>query len=214
MNRHFLLIAAACAVLVTGCDGGGDVPAQAYVNGLTAAVSKTGQLRGQILFPSEYAQHSIRFALDDLTFVTHPDGRFHISNVPLGQHWLDVRIKGYESRRVSLVVTDGKPMVLDPVRLVEARGKVLGRLVADKGGSAGGVEVQLVPDTGVALTDADGIFQFLGVGAGDHTLVVKDPRYFAGNQHFRLASNEARNLGNIRVFPQTRGATRTARLQD
>src|SRR3972149_8342764 len=99
MNRHAILIAALCALALTGCDlggGGGDVPAQTFVNGLTAAVSQTGQLRGQIVFPSEYAQHSIRFALDDVTFVTHPDGRVHLSNVPVGQHWLDVRIKGYE----------------------------------------------------------------------------------------------------------------------
>jgi hypothetical protein len=69
-----------------------------------------------------------------------------------------------------------------------------------------------VPDDGLAVTDGDGIFQFLGVSAGDHTLKVKDPRFFAGNQHFSLSSNELRNLGNIRVYPQVRGDTRTARL--
>ena len=171
-------------------------------------------MRGQILFPSEYAQHSIRFELDDVTFVTHPDGRFRITNVPAGAHKLDVRIKGYEPVQAAVTIVDGQTMALEAVRLKEARGKVIGRLVQDKGHSAEGVELHMVPDDGVATTDGDGIFQFLGVSAGNHTLMVKDPRFFAGNQHFTLSSNERRNLGNIRVYKQTRGDPRTASLQD
>lgn len=206
-----------CVLSLAGCGLGGsaaDIPAQTYMNGLTAAVARTGSLHGQIVFPSEYAQHSIRFALDDVTFVTHPDGRFRIANVPAGEHWLGVRIKGYEPVRVSVVVANAESVNLPPLRLRDARGKVLGRLVYDQGASVEGVEVRLVPDDGVAVSDADGIFQFLGVSAGDHTLMVKDPRYFAGNQHFRLGSDERRNLGNIKVFRQQRGDPRTARLQD
>lgn len=216
MSKLAILLVACSALALTGCDLGGngaDVPAQTYVNGLTAAVTKTGDLRGQILFPSEYAQHSIRFTLDDVTFVTHPDGRFLVSNVPVGKHALEVRIKGYEPVQRSVAMENGHTVNLEPVHLVDARGKVLGRLVAEKGHSAEGVEVRLTPDDGVAMTDADGIFQFLGVSAGDHTLMVKDPRFFAGNQHFKLSNNESRNLGNIRVYPQTRGDLRTARLQ-
>lgn len=216
MSKFGLLIAV-CVFALAACDTGGDsgdIPAQSYVNGLTAVISDTGDLRGQILFPSEYAQHSIRFALDEVTFVTHPDGRFRVSHVPAGDHWLHVHIKGYEPVRRAVVVAKGDALVLPPLRLVEARGKVLGRLVSDQGRSAEGVEVRLVPDDGVAVSDGDGIFQFLGVGAGDHTLVVKDPRFFAGNQHFSLTANERRNLGNIRVYRQTRGEPRTARLPD
>jgi hypothetical protein len=217
MSKFNVLLAACLALLFAGCNLGGqgaDIPAQTYVNGLTAVVSATGDVRGQILFPSEYAQHSIRFALDDLTFVTHPDGRFRVNNVPAGDHRLDVHITGYEPLRLPLHVQDGAMVALEPLRLLEARGRVLGRLVLEKGRSADGVEVHLVPDEGVAVTDGDGIFQFLGVSAGDHTLMVKDTRFFAGNQHFKLASNEQRNLGNIRVYKQTRGDPRTASLQD
>ncbi len=217
MSKIGFLAALVFALAVSGCDlggSGGDVPAQSYVNGLTAVVSRTGNLRGQIVFPSEYTQHSIRFTVDEVTFVTHPDGRFRISHIPAGEHWLDVRIKGYEPVRVPVTVSDGQTLALEALRLKEARGKVIGRLVQDKGSSAGGVELHLVPEDGVATTDGDGIFQFLGVSAGDHTLMVKDPRFFAGNQHFKLASNERRNLGNIRVYRQTRGDPRTASLQD
>jgi hypothetical protein len=217
MSKPVLLLAVVCALAFGGCDlsgGGGDVPAQSYVNGLTAVLSSTGDLRGQILFPSEYAQHSIRFALDQVTFVTHPDGRFHIAHIPAGDHWLDVRAKGYEPVRLPVAVSEGQVLSLTALRLKEARGKVLGRLVLDKGSSAEGVELHLVPDDGLAVTDGDGIFQFLGVSAGDHTLMVKDPRFFASNQHFKISSNERRNLGNIRVYRQTRGDPRTASLQN
>jgi Carboxypeptidase regulatory-like domain len=217
MKKLVILFALLAVAVIVGCDlgvGSGDVPAQTYVNGLTAVVSATGEVRGQILFPSEYAQHSIRFALDQVTFVTHPDGRFRITNVPTGEHRLVVRVKGYEPVATPLRVANGKQLALDPLRLVEARGRVLGRLVQDKGSSAEGVEVRLAPEDGVAYTDSDGIFQFLGVTAGEHTLMVKDSRYFAGNQHFTLSNNERRNLGNIRVYLQTRGDPRTARLQN
>lgn len=220
MSKFAILAAVLCALAVSGCDMGGaegDVPAQRYVNGVTAALTSTGDLRGQILFPSAYAQHSIRFALDEVTFVTHPDGRFHVANVPAGEHTLAVRIKGYEPVEVAVEVPDGEVERLEPVRLRDARGLVLGRLVVAEGASgdsAEGVELHLAPEGGVAVTDGDGIFQFLGVSAGEHTLMVKDSRFFAGNQHFQLSANERRNLGNIRVYRQTRGDPRTARLPD
>jgi hypothetical protein len=217
MKKLAIVIALLGAVVFVGCDlgaGGGDVPAQRYVNGLTAVVTRTGEMRGQILFPSEYAQHSIPFALDDLTFVTHPDGRFRVTNVPTGEHRLRVHVKGYIPVVTPVQVSDGHELELPPLRLVEARGRVLGRLVGDKGVSAEGVEVHLAPDDGVATTDADGIFQFLGVSAGEHILLIKDQRFFAGNQHFTLSANERRNLGNIRVYRQTFADPRTARLQN
>ncbi|HKI96953.1 MAG TPA: carboxypeptidase regulatory-like domain-containing protein [bacterium] len=217
MKKFAIAFALLGTVVFVGCDlgaGGGDMQAQSYVNGLVAFVTRTGDLHGQILFPSEYAQHSIRFALDDVTFVTHPDGRFRITNVPAGEHQLQVRIKGYEPVALPVQVAQGEELKVQPVRLVEALGRVVGRLVRDKGGSAEGVEVRLVPDDGVAVTDRDGIFQFLGVSGGDHTLQVKDPRFFASNQHFSLTNNERRNLGNIRVYRQTRGDPQTARLQN
>jgi len=215
MGKVTYLVAVLCAITIVGCNmagTSGDVPTQTYVNSLTAAVSATGDLHGQILFPSEYAQHSIRFGLNEVTFVTHPDGRFSVANIPAGEHVLSVRIKGYEPVALAIQVADGESRNLNPLRLKEARGFVLGRLVQERGGSAAGVEVHLAPEDGLTVTDADGIFQFLGVSAGNHTLAVKDSRFFSGNQHFTLDANERRNLGNIRVYPQTRGEPRTARL--
>lgn len=217
MKKLAILAALLGTVVFVGCDlgsGGGDVAAQSYVNGLVAMVSRTGDLRGQILFPSEYAQHSITFALDNVTFVTHPDGRFLVTHIPVGDYHLKVAMKGYEPVSEPVHVEGNKEVVLSPMRLVEARGRVLGRLVRAKGGSAEGVEVHLSPDDSVATTDSDGIFQFLGVSAGPHTLMVKDPRFFTSNQHFDLANNQRRNLGNIRVFRQVREDPQTARLQN
>lgn len=217
MKKLAIVAALLGTVVFVGCDlgaGGGDVSAQSYVNGLVAMVTQTGDLRGQILFPSEYAQHSVTFALDDVTFVTHPDGRFLVTHIPTGSYHLTVTTKGYEPVSEPVKVINGEEVALAPVHLVEARGRVLGRLVQAKGGSAEGVEVHLSPGNSVAMTDGDGIFQFLGVSAGEHTLMVKDPRFFAGNQHFKLTNDESRNLGNIRVYRQVRGDPQTARLQN
>ncbi len=226
MKAVWLLVAAISAVGLfglglTACtpsEDGPEIPAQPYINALTAMGTPTGELTGQILFSSEYAQHSIRFSLDHVTFVTHPDGRFHIARIPAGQHLLKARIKGYEPVSLPVAVPAGGRLVLEPLALVQARGLVLGRLVREKGLSAKGLKVRLDPNDGVEITDSEGIFQFLGVSAGEHVLRVRDHRYFAGNTRFRLKANERRNLGNIRVYLQTRLGThtdrRTARLQN
>lgn len=193
-------------------DDAANIPAQSFQNALTALTTETSEVRGQVVFPSEYAQHSIRFSLDDLTFVTHPDGRFRISRVPRGTHQFQIRIKGYEVVSIPIEVDSTDSLLLPPLRLVKARGWVLGRLVKEKGRSAAGISVHMSPDGGFAVTDNEGIFQFLGVGAGNHTLKIKDTLYFTGNRHFELKSNQRHNLGNIRVYRQTRLDGKTARL--
>jgi hypothetical protein len=215
MRKLAFLFSLGATLALLACELGGgrtDVPAQAYVNGMTAAFAKMGGLQGQIQFPSEYAQHSIRFVLDDITFVTHPDGRFRIANVPAGEHTLSVRVKGYEPLQVQMQVRPGEQQALEPLRLREARARVQGRLVQEQGRSVEGVQVYLGPDDSVAVTDGNGSFQFLGIGPGEYTLAVRDPRYFAGNQHFTLGADEQRDLGLIRVHHQTRGDQRAARL--
>ncbi len=220
MKKLGLILAVLCALgLTVACNASDeqdttDVAPQPYLDAVSGLLRDTGALHGQILFPSEYAQHSIRFALGDVTFVTHPDGRFRMHRIPAGEHTLSVRIKGYEPVQRPVRIRDSKVHRLGDLRLVEARGRVLGRLVGEGGRSAVGVELHLTPDDGVAVTDGDGIFQFLGVSAGDHVLKVTDTRFFAGNQRFRIVPNEQRNLGNIRVYPQTRAGTRTARLRE
>ena len=121
-------------------------------------------------------------------------------------------MKGYEPVRRTLTVSGGQPVRLKPVRLVQARGLVLGRLINQKGLSAKGLTVNLEPEGGVTVTDKDGIFQFLGVSAGEHLLRLRDSRYFAGNKHFALNPNEKRNLGNITVYRQYRTNQPTAKL--
>lgn len=215
MKRGLLLIASICLLPLAGCDSSphrGDIPAQPFANALVALQGGSGDLRGRILFPSEFAQHSIRFSLGGVTFVTHPDGRFHVTRIPAGDHLLRVRIKGYEPVARPVRIAEGGNLQLHAISMVQARGRVLGRLVNRKGGSVSGVEVHLHPEGGVTVTDKEGIFQFLGVSAGDHTLRVKDKNYFAGNQHFSVKANHRRNLGNITVYRQSRSNAPTARL--
>lgn len=212
--ERLLAVALLCAAvaLLPACDGDSgqqDLPSQNYVDALTALAQPTGDLEGQILFPSEYSQHSIRFTLDALTFVTHPDGRFRIKRVPAGSRRISIRIKGYEPVESTFELKSGGQLALDAMRLVQARGRVLGRLVTNNGRSAEGVRVRMEPDQGAVVSDMDGIFQFHGVGSGKHMLVFRDQVYFAGNVHIELIPNETRNLGNIRVYRQTRGDARS-----
>ena len=216
MKAIWFILASVCVIALASCGSGGgqgDIPTQPFTNALTAIHTETGELTGRILFPSEYAQHSIRFSLGAVTFVTHPDGRFHITRVPAGKHRLQVRMKGYEPVRRTLTISGGGQMRLNPVRLVQARGWVLGRLVNQKGRSARGLTVNLDPEGGVTVTDNDGIFQFLGVSAGEHVFRVRDSRYFAGNKRFALIPNEKKNLGNIMVYRLIRTNQPTARLE-
>ena len=213
MKEAIVLLCCLAALGLAGCNQSGDradVPAQAFANALTAIGVDTGRLTGQILYPSEFTQHSTRFSIDGLTFVTHPDGRFLVKRIPAGAHTLRVRIKGYDPVERPIRIAGGEETALPQLRLKQARGLVLGRMVKEGGASAPGIHVHLEPDSGVTVTDQEGIFQFLGVSSGEHTLMVKDPRYFVGNKRFHLSNNEKRNLGIIQVYRQIRADGRTA----
>jgi hypothetical protein len=195
-----------CTLGVAGCGAGGlssDIPGQNYVNSLVAMTLETGDIAGRVLFPSEYDQRSALFGLDHLTFVTYPDGRFRIRRVPVGVHRLTLSVKGFEPVEAAVTVEKGRVVQVAPLRLVKARGRVLGRLVDDKGRSAAGLQLVLGPLGTATRSDTDGIFQFIGVTTGEHILVVNDPVFFSGNKRFQLESNERRNLGIIRVYRQT-----------
>lgn len=216
MNKVLLLLFLVSSLGISGCGQGadtGDVPAQSYQNALSAMGTESGDLFGKILFPSEFAQHSIRFSLDNLTFVTQPDGRFLVQRIPVGTHTFQVRIKGYESVFLPLEVSKNSQEQMKVFRLKEARGLVSGRLVKERGFSAEGIEVHLEPNGGVMLTNEEGAFSFIGIGAGKHVLKIRDPLYFAGNKHFNMTSNEKRNLGTIEVFRQSRLNGKTASYQ-
>lgn len=203
-------------LVLQGCDGryrDYHIPAQAYGPAGQAASGKTGALLGRVTFPSDYAQRSITITLDKQAFTSHPDGRFRIEDVPTGSHQLSVRVKGYENLARVVEILPGEPTLVEELRLRNARGFVFGRLVDDDGQSAPDVALNLYPSGGVAVTDNDGIFQFIGVNSGIHTLRITDPRFFTYDRAVRVHSGERQNLGNIEVFPRVDSPVkRTARL--
>lgn len=191
------------ALLLAGCGDLPDeyrLPTQEFAKILELDGRDSGTLFGRILFPSAYTQRSVRFSLSDRTFVSQPDGRFVVENIPVGNHKLFIQVKNYEP--ISQAVAIGKEAAVQagPWRLKLARGKVIGRLVGENGKSAPNVEMRLVPLGGLAKTDSDGIFQFIGVNSGNHTLRVMDSQFFTYNRQFSLYKGEQRNLGNIKVF--------------
>jgi len=193
------------ALSVGSCDknaGQDTVAAQDYSASLTSLGTGTGELQGRILFPHEYTQRSAVFTLNGNTFVTLPDGRFRVKGIPVGDVQLVVTEEGYDALTLVARVQPSVATDLGAQRLIMARGRVLGRMVDEKGRSAAGIEVRLAPSGKMALTDKDGIFQFMAVPKGKHTLSVNDKVFFMANQRMELERDESRNLGNIQIFRQ------------
>ncbi len=205
-------------LLLAACDEGAQefrIPAQNYARVLELNGREAGKLHGKVVFPSAYAQRSVRFTLGERRFVTEPDGRFLIEDVPTGEYPLYIRVKSYEPVKMTVVVQHGKASSAGKISLRMARGKVIGRLVSENGRSAAEVGVRLSPLGDLARTDDDGIFQFIGVQSGDHNLLIADPQYFTYKRKFTLDSGEHRNLGNIKVFRKARApVSRTAVLRE
>lgn len=204
------LMVAALAVWPAGCDMVGapdEVPMQSFANPLEVLGQETGSLTGQILFPSEYSQRSALFLVDGEMFVTHPDGRFHVGWLPPGRHVLSVRVKGFEPLERPFVLEPDGELRIKPLNLQMARGQVIGRLIYEDGKSAADIRLHLNPMGGITATDNDGIFQFIGVNAGDHSLSVEDTHYYADARQFKLAPDEHRNLGLIPVERRSRQQT-------
>ena len=193
----------AIVLLLAACGGVPDeyrLPSQEFAKVLELNGRESGTLYGRILFSSAYTQRSVRFTLGGRTFITQPDGRFLVELIPAGSHKLSILVKNYEPISQEIRINGEIPVEGGTWRLKMARGKVIGRLVAENGASASDVEMRLLPLGELAKTDADGIFQFIGVNSGQHVLRVMDSQYFTYNREFSLNIGEQRNLGNIKVF--------------
>ena len=203
MRRILSFLLVGLVWILSACDGVPDdyrLPPQEFAKVLELNGRDAGSMYGRVLFPSAYTQRSVRFSLGGRRFVTQPDGRFLIERIPAGAHTLNIQVKNYEPIVHQLAIAGDGAVEAGPWRLKMARGRVLGRLVGDDGKSAMDVAIRLSPLGDLTKTDGDGIFQFIGVNSGDHTLAVTDPQYFTYNRDFSLSIGEERNLGNIKVF--------------
>jgi Carboxypeptidase regulatory-like domain len=202
MRFPALLACLALAFPLAACDSSpqsSDIPAVRYTSTLNAMGKSSGSLAGQIVFPSAYSQHSTTFYVDDLAFATQPDGRFWVRTIPAGSHQLRVFQPGFDAIVRTVLVHRSELQNVQRLVLHPAWGKVVGRVVNESGESAPGVVVRLKSYGLASATDRDGIFQFLGLGAGDHVLDLDGPGYEPLRREVRLQGNEARNLGLIRV---------------
>ena len=218
MNRRISFLLCGVSLFLAACDEAAQefrIPVQNYARVMELDGREPGRLHGTVVFPSAYAQRSVRFSLGERRFVTEPDGRFLIEKVPAGEYPLYIRVKSYEPIQRTVVVPAGQAAFAGRIILSMARGKVIGRLVAENGRSAAEVGVRLTPLGDLARTDDDGIFQFIGVQSGDHSLLIADPQYLTYNRKFTLNSGEHRNLGNIKVFRKARApVSHTAVLRE
>ncbi len=184
-----------------------DIPAQRFTSQLNVLGKPAGSVTGQIVYPSEFAQRSTTFQLNDEVFATLPDGRFWVRTIPSGDYLLRVYMTGFEPILRPVRIERAHLADVQRLMLMPARGRVLGRLVYSDGRSAAGVALSLRPYNMAGRTDQDGIFQFYGVGAGVHMLNVDDQRLSPQQREVRLGANEVRNLGNISVIQRTETAS-------
>jgi hypothetical protein len=197
-----LALALVGAVLFAGCDKSPEsteIPTQNYTSRINLIGKTAGSLAGQVVFPSAYSQHSTPFFVNGVQLSTLPDGRFWVRSIPAGDHLLRVYVPGFEPIVQSVRIgrnqlTDAQVLVLKPTS-----GKLVGRVVIDDGRSAAGATVRLEPYGLVGAADRDGIFEFMGVGGGDHVLAVQCTGCERQELSVRLHSNEVRNLGIVTV---------------
>ncbi|MBI3991794.1 MAG: carboxypeptidase regulatory-like domain-containing protein [Candidatus Lambdaproteobacteria bacterium] len=195
-----LLPLAALLALLGACgqrDEVAEVAPLKYAGFLENRGADTGDLFGKVRFPSAYTQRSATVTIDDNGFITNPDGRFLIRGIPAGEHALVIHIKGFE--RIARVIWIDPHTInqVGSIPLQFARGAVLGRMVDENGRSATTVTVHLTPYGGFAVTDNEGIFQFIGVNSGSHLLTVEDSNFSLSAREVTLKSGEQRNLGII-----------------
>jgi len=182
------------------------IPAQFYSAHLAERDVKTGSVSGIVSFPSEYSQRSTTFELSGKTFVTTPDGRFTVERIPPGKYLFSVNVRGYDPYQTTISIVAGRNKGLKGITLRMARSKVAGRLVHPDGTSAQGITVMLSPNGGTAITDKDGVFQFMGVPTGNHTLQISDSRYMATSRMI-VTVKPAKHL-NLGVISVIRRASR------
>jgi hypothetical protein len=197
------LILIALAAALAGCERVADmeeVPAQTFATLPEVLGRDIGSLTGQVFFPSEYSQRSVTIRLDENTFVTHPDGRFLVTRIPTGRHRFSLQVQGFEPISRDVSILPDRTALLGELRLVLARGSVLGRLVFLDGASAAKLPLRLEPAGGQTISDSDGIFQFVGVPGGQHQLLIEDRRYYIKSLTVQLEPDETLNLGIVNVF--------------
>jgi len=197
-----VVLALAGAVLAASCDKSPestDIPAQHYTSLINLVGKAAGSLKGQVLFPSAYSQRSAVFYVNGVQLTTMPDGRFWVRSIPAGDHELRVYVPGFEPVVRVVRIASGQLTDAEAIALKPTWGKLVGRIVGDDGRSAAGATVRLDPYGLIGSTDKDGIFQFLGVGAGDHLLAVRCTGCDPEERAIRLQSNETRNLGIVTV---------------
>jgi hypothetical protein len=213
-----ILVATGLAVLmwVSGCDkspDSSDVPAQAFTSRVNLIGHTAGSLKGQFAYPSAFTQRSTPFYVDGVQLMSQPDGRFFVRSIPAGDHELRAYVTGYEPvlrgvRIAGSQLSDAQVLALQP-----ARGKLIGRIVTDDGRSAAGATVHLQPYGLIGTADRDGIFQFMGIGGGEHRLAVQCPGCESEERLVRLQSNESRNIGVLTVTRRAETAAQPAQAQ-
>jgi hypothetical protein len=197
-----LALAIAGAVLFAGCTKSPestDIPPQNYTSRINLIGKTSGSLTGQVVFPSAFTQHSTSFFINSVQLSTLPDGRFWVSSIPAGDYVLRVYVPGFEPIVQSVRIGKDQVTQVQGLALKQTLGKLVGRVVADDGRSAAGAVVRLEPYGLIGSTDRDGIFQFMGVGPGEHMLAVQCTGCERQEVPIRLRANEARNLGIVTV---------------
>jgi len=125
----------------------------------------------------------VTISLADKNTTTGQDGKFNLSNVPVGTHTLEARKSDYDSYYIEVTIVKNSSTAVDVMMTSQRFTSIVFGIVKDQDGKAisGAIVVILNPDNSESelrtTTSATGYYQLLTVPQGERALVVKKSNY-------------------------------------
>ncbi|MDZ4674228.1 MAG: carboxypeptidase-like regulatory domain-containing protein [Gemmatimonadota bacterium] len=182
------------------------------------AAQELGSITGTVRDSSGVAIGGAEVLLGTRRLQTSPQGRFQIDSLPVGDHFLTIRLVGYTALRSPVAIRAGLNeynYVLSaavqslPTVSVEARRTGLYGTVGDSAfAPLAGARVQLAGrGGGEVLTDSAGRFEFPRASDGQYAVRIVLPGYAEERRFVELKNEEGLELG-IRLRASRTFATR------
>ncbi|MCE1245380.1 MAG: carboxypeptidase regulatory-like domain-containing protein [Firmicutes bacterium] len=189
------------AILYTGC-GGGSGGSGGGTNPTSSPTSATGSIKGNVLDvygqPLADAQVTLDFydknKTEKASTVTDSNGDYSFDDVSSGSHQITVYKNNY-SATSQVTVTSGSTSTSD--MQVEPSGTIAGSVKSESTGNPiSAATVEIIFDDTLTLTtssDSSGLFEFLYIKQGTHTIKAEKSGYQSKSQSVTVTAGQTTN---------------------